>query len=93
MPERGIVSRTLLNFFLVYRCLLHSQSCDRPRSIFTSISFSLRRLTIWGQEVLLRTVHFPYQYYTRLWTVQYCGHVLRLTAQQLLQTAAQYRYL
>ena len=28
-----------------------------------------------------------------LWTVQYCGHVLRLTVQQLLWTAAQYLYL
>ena len=43
-------------FLFVYRCLLHSQSCDQPRSIFTSISFSLRWPTIWGQEVLLRTV-------------------------------------
>ena len=31
-------------FLFVYRYLLHSRSCDRPRSIFTSISFSLRRL-------------------------------------------------
>ena len=50
------MSHTLLNFFFVYQCLLHSWSCDQPRSIFTSISFSLRRLTIWGQEALLRTV-------------------------------------
>ena len=43
-------------FLLVYRYLLHSRSCNRPRSIFTSISFSLRWLTFWGQEALLRTV-------------------------------------
>ena len=31
-------------FLLIYLRLLHSRSCDRPRSIFASISFSLRRL-------------------------------------------------
>ena len=68
-PENVILSVTYASKFLfVYQCLLHSRSCDQPRSIFTSISFSLRRFTIWGQEALLRTVHFPYKYYTPLWT-------------------------
>ena len=97
------MSRTLL-FLLIYQCLLHSQSCDWPRSIFTFISFFLKAAhnlrpgsvaadcavtadCAFTISVLYTTVDCGLQ------TVQYCGHVLQRTAQQLLRTAARYLYL